>query len=63
MGAGGNVNRYSRNIDYTNLDRGESFQAGGTKGVLRKVFDCFPNLTEKQKESWSTLTFAAAMGV
>jgi hypothetical protein len=47
----------------SNLDIGETFTQGGAKGLIRKVFDAFPNLTEAQKDTWSNVGFAALLGV
>jgi hypothetical protein len=44
------------------LDRGETFTQQGARGVIRKVFDLFPNLTEAQKDTRTTLGFTALLG-
>ena len=55
------MNTPHRTADYSNLDWAETFEAGGVRGALRKVFDFFPNLTPRQKDSRSTLGYAAIM--
>ena len=53
----GNAPR-TRPSSYENLEWGETFSAGGLKGMLRKCFDYFPNLTNSQKDGWSSLIYA-----
>lgn len=48
---------------YKNLDWGETFKVWGINGTIRKVFDQFPNLSEKQKDTRSQLGSLAIVGV
>jgi hypothetical protein len=54
--------RGPRTSSYKNLNWGETFTAGGINGTLRKVFDQFPNLSEQQKATRSSLTSLAVVG-
>ena len=49
-------------VNYNNLDWGETFKVGGINGTIRKVFDQFPNLTEKQKQTRSGLASLVITG-
>jgi len=51
-------NTPTRPGSYENLEWWETFNAGGLKGMLRKSFDYFPNLTNSQKDGWSSLIYA-----